>query len=98
MKYSDLNLYVRPEVQGAPDFIIERPAQTKITNTHKTFRTVLSLLFGLFWFGRGLTWGGEGLGLKVYFVLVFVVDTQLFIHVAFSIVLVSLLFLVWALC
>ena len=24
MKYSDLNLYVRPEVQGAPDFIIER--------------------------------------------------------------------------
>lgn len=24
MKYSDLNLYVRPEVQGCPDFIIER--------------------------------------------------------------------------
>ena len=24
MKYSDLNVYVRPEAQGAPDFIIER--------------------------------------------------------------------------
>jgi len=24
MKYSDLNLYIRPEAQGAPDFVIER--------------------------------------------------------------------------
>lgn len=30
MKYSDLNLYVRPEVQGCPDFLIERAVRDTV--------------------------------------------------------------------
>ena len=30
MKYSDLNLYVRPEVQGCPDFLVERAVRDTV--------------------------------------------------------------------
>mgnify|MGYP003143257330 FL=1 len=30
MKYSDFNLFIRPEVQGCPDFMIERAVRDSV--------------------------------------------------------------------